>query len=115
MNRDRLRVVNLDRLVKTIGSAAEVARRANTDPNYLSQVLTGCKTKKGNQRTIGNSVADKIEDGCGVYRGWLDTDHDRQVGITTLAPDEITLVNLWRLADPQLRRYLMLLAETARK
>ena len=112
MQREYLRIVNLRALVVEFGTVAEVARRSHTESNYLYQVINEYRTKAGNPRTLGNEMADKIEDACGKPRGWLDTDHS-QVKLDQLTSEEAALIELYRKANDELRKVMLHLARMA--
>lgn len=66
-----IRKENLQLLIKAVGKKSELAHLAQTDPAYISQVLS----EKTN-RNIGDSLARKLETACKKPRGWLDKTHD---------------------------------------
>jgi len=67
---NEIRRANLILLKGEFRTYAEIAKRANTDPAYLSQILS---TK--NPRNMGDDVARHIEEGCGKPVGWMDKYH----------------------------------------
>jgi hypothetical protein len=79
MTIDQTRIYNLRLLIAEFGTAAEIARRADTNASYLSQVLTSVKSSTGKARGIGSAVARKIEAGCGKPKGWMDEKPDSDV------------------------------------
>lgn len=74
MNIKEIRRANLDYLL-TQFKAADIARRAETKPAYLSQIVTGVKTRGGKPRGIGDDLARKIEAGLRLPRDWMDQAH----------------------------------------
>ncbi len=74
MNIKEIRKANLDDLLKQY-KAAEIARKADTKPAYISQIVTGVKTTGGRVRGIGDDLARKIESGLGLPGGWMDQLH----------------------------------------
>ena len=71
-----LRVQNLRALIQEFSTADAVAQRASTAPMYLSQILNGTLSSTGRPRGIGDTLARKIEAGCGKPVGWLDQAHN---------------------------------------
>jgi len=65
-----IRVENLKLLIKKIGKKSELAEKAETNPAYISQVLS-----KKTKRSIGDVLARKLEKACDKETGWLDTYH----------------------------------------
>lgn len=101
--RQATRRANLRRLIEEAGSAAELSRRTGASSVYLSQIVTGQKTKKGTVRGVGNELAEKLERGMHKPAGWMDADHDgtRSAAISNLAPDERALLEAYRqLSEP---------------
>lgn len=70
-----LRLENLRALVAEFKTADAVAQRAGTAPMYLSQILTGAKSATGTARGVGDTLARKLEAGCGKETGWMDRPH----------------------------------------
>ena len=68
----QIRLHNLERLIAEAGSAAELARRANTNSAYLSQLRHQMPTRKGTPRRVGDDLAEKLETGMGKPKGWMD-------------------------------------------
>jgi SOS-response transcriptional repressor LexA len=73
---ERVRLVNLERLVAEAGSAAKLARAAHTSESYLSQVRRQLPTRKGTPRGLGDDLAAKLETAMGKPVGWMDEPHD---------------------------------------
>lgn len=106
---EEIRLDNLNALVYEFGSIAEVAKKARTPPNYISQIRKRVPSKTGNPREVGTDLARKLEDGCGKPRGWMDHDHSMENLISTenvislsakqnLPPYEILLFDLVAIA-----------------
>lgn len=68
-----IRLLNMEALIASaeIGSALRLAEMVGTDPSYLSSLRYPERTK----RTMGGSLARKIEEGCALGRGWMDVLH----------------------------------------
>lgn len=66
---------NLKRLIQTHGSQRKLADLVETNPSYISQILTKVQAN-GRSRTVGNDFARKIEDKLGLPHGWMDSNHD---------------------------------------
>lgn len=64
---------NLRYLVAQTGGQVEVAKRVDTDPAYLSQVLANWKG-----RGVGDALARRIETAFGKPVGWMDQAHDQK-------------------------------------
>lgn len=73
-----LRLENLRALVAEFKTADAVAQRAATAPMYLSQILNGAKSSTGRARGVGDTLARKLEQGCGKEMGWMDKPHGEQ-------------------------------------
>ena len=80
-NVSRIRLQNLESLIKEAGSAAGLARAANTNSSYLSQVRNRFPAPNGNPRGIGNELADKLEKAMGKPSGWMDLQHEKATSI----------------------------------
>ncbi len=72
---DNIRLQNLELLIAEAGSAAELARRAETNSSYLSQVRRRMLTPNGTPRSIGDDLAEKLERGMLKPDGWMDDNH----------------------------------------
>jgi phage repressor protein C with HTH and peptisase S24 domain len=70
-----LRLENLRALVAEFKTADAVAKLADTNAMYLSQILNGAKSSAGNARGVGDKLARKLEEGCGKEIGWMDRPH----------------------------------------
>ncbi|MFA9202755.1 MAG: helix-turn-helix domain-containing protein, partial [Flavobacteriales bacterium] len=68
---------NLKRLIKIHGSQRKLADLVETNPSYISQILTKVEAN-GRPRTVGNDFARKIEEKLGLQHGWMDSSHDQQ-------------------------------------
>ncbi|MFA5631483.1 MAG: hypothetical protein WC997_08235, partial [Porticoccaceae bacterium] len=101
---------NLLLLVQEAGNnQAEVARRSDTSPSYINQIIRQLKTPNGTTRSVGTRLARRLEQGFAKPKGWMDEDHrgksarvsDRSTlsyspQSLDLTPDEIELVQLAR-------------------
>lgn len=73
----QLRLENLERLVREMGTLEKVAEAAETSGVYLSQLRRGAlDLKTGKPRQMGHGMARRLESGCGKTVGWMDVDHD---------------------------------------
>lgn len=72
---EQVRLNNLEILVSEAGSAAALARLANTNDSYLSQIRRQLTTRKGTPRGVGNGLAAKLEQAMGKPSGWMDVAH----------------------------------------
>jgi phage repressor protein C with HTH and peptisase S24 domain len=70
MDVKQIRHKNAHALAQEVGSWVELARLADTNPKYLSQIVS----EKG-KREVGDKLARKLEQGCGKPHGWMDQDH----------------------------------------
>ncbi|MBE0436952.1 MAG: helix-turn-helix transcriptional regulator [Methylomicrobium sp.] len=69
---NEIRKLNLLLLIDEIGKKSDLAKIADTDPAYISQILS-----QKNPRNIGDDLARKLEKGCRKPRGWMDAYHDK--------------------------------------
>ncbi|GAB3255087.1 hypothetical protein GCM10027296_23820 [Chitinimonas naiadis] len=81
MDSKQIRRHNLRQLISEAGGQAALARRAETAPAYISQIISP-KTNK----EIGDSLARRLEQAFGKHRGWMDTPHFSEVVAKDLAP-----------------------------
>lgn len=65
-----IRRSNLITLKHEFGTYAAIASLGNTDPSYLSQIVS-----LNNPRNMGDDLARNIEIGCKKPYGWMDQDH----------------------------------------
>ena len=76
MTIDDIRYRNLLLLLQEAGNnQAEVARRCDTSPSYINQILRRLKTPKGTTRSVGTRLARRLEQGFSKPTGWMDEDH----------------------------------------
>lgn len=71
-SRHTIRLGNLELLIKEARSAANLARAANTNSSYLSQVRHQIPTRKGTPRAIGDDLAQRLEKAMKKPHGWMD-------------------------------------------
>ncbi|WAR46936.1 hypothetical protein [Methylomonas rapida] len=71
---NEIRKTNLLILIDEVGKKSTIAKLADTDPAYISQVLS---ENPKHSRNIGEDFARKLENGCGKPRGWMDQYHPR--------------------------------------
>ena len=90
---------NLDVLAQQHGSVEAVATMAETSPVYLSQIKNqSVDIKTGKRRQMGTVLARKLEAGCGMPVGWMDTDHESPPPASqapTSAPVPLTRNDRW--------------------
>lgn len=73
LTNNEIRKLNLLILIAEIGGKkSELAAMAETDPAYISQILSTTAKKP---RNIGDELARKLETACNKPRGWMDTFH----------------------------------------
>jgi len=70
MDIKQIRLSNLKTAIDIAGGASVLADKADTNPSYLSQILS---TK--HPATVGGNLARKIEKAINKEEGWMDTDH----------------------------------------
>ena len=73
--REQARLCNLELLIAEAGSAAALARLAQTSGSYLSQLRRQFTTRKGTPRGVGDELAQKLEHAMGKPYGWMDEHH----------------------------------------
>ncbi|MBF0379376.1 MAG: LexA family transcriptional regulator [Magnetococcales bacterium] len=66
-----LRREKLAQIIRQEGSQSSVARKIDTDPSYLSQIMSA----KG-RRNVGEALARRIEERFNKQPGWMDVDPD---------------------------------------
>jgi len=110
MTIDEIRYRNLLLLVQEAGNnQAEVARRSDTSPSYINQIIRRLKTPNGTVRSVGTRLARRLEQGFSKPKGWMDEDHDSKSSRVSdqadlsynprslnLSSDEIELIHLAR-------------------
>jgi hypothetical protein len=67
-----VRYRNLLILLKEAGSAANLSRATGVPAAYISQCKNRALTKTGQPRSVGDSVARKLEAGMQKAQGWMD-------------------------------------------
>lgn len=88
MTTDENRLTNLQTLIREFGSIVAVAKRAETAPNYISQIINRTVSRTGKPRGVGNDLARKLEAGCNKPHGWMDQEHQ-----STLTTEDQTFVH----------------------
>ena len=66
-------------LGECLGNQAELARRAATNPAYISQILNNTKMPSGKPRSVGERLARKLEQAFDKPEGWMDSSADHRV------------------------------------
>ena len=62
---------NLKSAVVIAGSMSKLAAMAGTSPSYISQCLS-----ENIKKSLGSSMARRIENALGFEKGWIDTPHN---------------------------------------
>ncbi len=75
---ERIRLQNLEYLIREAGSLAELARAAGSNSSYLSQVRNQTRAPSGSPRRVGDELAEMLERGTGKPEGWMDEPHGPQ-------------------------------------
>ncbi|HAT51569.1 MAG: hypothetical protein HQL07_06450 [Nitrospirae bacterium] len=85
MNAERIknRKARLARLVREVGNAADVARKAQTSRSYLSQIMGS-----HGRRNMGDLLAQRLEEAFGKHRGWMDLPEIAPGGDTPFQGDQ---------------------------
>ena len=72
--------IRLDNLKLILNEAdirqAELCRRCDIPPSYLTQIIKRTKSHRGRPRGMGDDMARKIERGMGKPEGWMDERHE---------------------------------------
>lgn len=112
MTRNAIRLANLKRLVAEYGTIAALAEVSGTSDKYLSQLLNEAPLPSGKRRTIGNQTANKIEAGCKLPPGWMDTDQEATdiPSTSPLSKPELELIKAYREGGPAKQRALLAVA-----
>lgn len=84
--REHVRLSNLELLIAEAGSAAALARRANTSESYLSQIRNQFATPKGTPRALGDQLATRLERAMGKSNGWMDEMHKEVNSVHDTSP-----------------------------
>lgn len=70
---DEIRRLNLDIAIRRFGSAAKLADAAGTSPAYISQIRNRTPdSKSGTPKTMGDTMARRIEAALQEPHGWMD-------------------------------------------
>jgi len=94
MENKEIRLINLRRLLKEAKTAAALASAANTNPSYISQILSD-KSKS----SIGNKLARRLETAGEKPKGWLDTLHEETEESFKFSFKQIPLIALEQVAE----------------
>ncbi|MDM3872538.1 hypothetical protein QSV34_14390 [Porticoccus sp. W117] len=69
-----IRYRNLQRLLELCsGNQAELARKAASNPAYISQIVNRTPMPSGKPRNVGERLARNLEMAFGKSQGWMDT------------------------------------------
>ena len=72
----KIRLANLETLIKETGNVAELARRCGYNkPTYLYQIRAQQPKPNGKTMQIGRNLAAKLEEAMGKPAGWMSIDH----------------------------------------
>lgn len=96
MNRQETRRKRLQTLIDRAGSQEALARRINTSPAYISQMLTGT-------RNVSNGSVERIEEAMGVPVGWMDQWVQPEPQQLELPPSDKSLLNAYHQLPKELR------------
>lgn len=96
MTNKEIRYANLVLLLKRFDTKREFADRCNLSPGHVSQLYN--KT-----RDIGDKVAEKIENGLSLERGWMDSQHNQDTPAPQVneVQSEYNLEGLMAVATPR--------------
>lgn len=95
----QIRMENFRILLEEAGSQAELHRRTKVPQPYINQLAKGTKLASGNERSLGDDTARKLEKGMEKPVGWLDKDHSMPMLFSELNGLEGQLVTLYRKLD----------------
>lgn len=97
MDVKQIRKANLRILIGEAGKAAKLAKCVDTDPSYISQIIS----KKGG-REVGDEFARKLERATGKPHGWMDQDHS----IETLSSEQQAILEMYnQMTDEDKKRF----------
>lgn len=105
-----IRRANLNLLLKEVGEgrgdAAKLARLTGVKAPTISQLRRVTYYPNGVERTMGDDIARKLEQGMGKPVGWMDHPHD-----TTRTLDEVEFLRTYRALTAEQREHLAATAE----
>lgn len=106
----QIRMTNFLSLLAEAGSQAKLSRLTNVPQPFVHQLAKGVPLSSGNQRSIGDETARKLERGMTKPLGWMDKDHTMPMLFSELNGLEGQLVTLYRNLDDEGRDELLTLA-----
>jgi hypothetical protein len=109
-----IRLKNLRLLIAEVGTAAELSRRAKTDPAYLSQILS-TKIKRG----LGDELARRLERATGKPHGYMDHlniaeeigVYKKEKGVSAISFEEDALLKKYRKLSAKERTQLQAISD----
>lgn len=105
-----IRRANLNLLLKEVGEgrgdAAKLARLTGVKAPTISQLRRQTHYPNGVERTMGDDIARKLEQGMDKPLGWMDHQHD-----TTRSRDEVEFLRTFRTLTAEQREHLAATAE----
>lgn len=105
-----IRRANLNLLLKEVGEgrgdAAKLARLTGVKAPTISQLRRVTHYPNGVERTMGDDIARKLEQGMDKPLGWMDHPHD-----TTRSRDEAEFLRTFRALTVEQREHLAATAE----
>lgn len=112
MSRNAIRLHNLKTLVAEFGTITALAEASGISEKYLSQLVNESRLKSGAKRKIGDQSVEKLEAGCRLPNGWMDTDRREGEAPSSppLNPAEIELLKQFREGSPAKRRAMLAVA-----
>lgn len=105
-----IRRSRLDELVAEAKTVADLSRRTGVSEKYLRQIINGYRTSEGlKHRSIGHSVARRLESGMNKPPGWM----DRAAGspVAGLSEQAFYVAQIWENIPEDLRPNLLAILE----
>jgi transcriptional regulator with XRE-family HTH domain len=115
-----IRLTRLEQLISEFGTIEAVAEKSGTAPQYLSQIRNGVKSSTGTARGVGDSLARKLEKGCGKPEGWMDIpfaepQEEPRESNEVRQEDLLQLISLFWECTPSGREQILVAAQHAEK
>lgn len=74
----KIRLENLNLLVKEAGGVTQLAKRAGyKQSSYLYQIINRTPVQNGKAKNIGSNMASKLEEAMNKPKGWMDQEHQK--------------------------------------
>ena len=108
-------------LTECAGNQAELARKAETNPAYISQILNRTPLPSGRPRSVGERLARKLEYAFDKPDGWMDSEYlpgvtEKPAEYRCPSPQMQRLITLAEQLTPtQLQAAISMLAELVKK